>query len=587
MNMQKMRISPKIATFLALLLAAGLTAQEKDLGTETVTVVRSYTPTVSDAYKIKPLPALNDSIVGRQLPVSYSINSVPVASTFTPSKGRAAEVERSEPEQLFNTYASLGLGNYTNALAEFYTSLDYDRGKQLLDLSLNHFSSRGDIEGTPLDTDFYDTGLDVTYTRRDRDWDWDLGAGLEHRHYNWYGLPEIVLDAPAPEGIDEAQNYFRAELDGRVALADSYFREATLTLRRFWDAAGSGENRLIVTSGLELPVTEETFTLGVALDYVGGEFENAPLTRLQEAPGIRYGYFQAGVQPSLQLLRDDLKLELGARLVYGLDTENSQSDFYLYPAVSASYAVTGDLLIAYGGIEGGLQQNSYYGFSGENPFVSPTLMVMPTDRQYEAYLGIRGQLLPELSYNLKGMYRAENSLPLFLLNPVNEFRTDEKGYMYGNSFRLFYDDVKTLGLQGELQLTVNRDFSMGISARVFDYDTETDNPAWNLPSLEASLSLDYQIGDRWYLGGNLFYVGKREDLQTLAVQNADPEDFPASIVSLDGFFDANLHLGYRLNDQLSIFARASNLANNQYQRWANFRVQGFQLMAGASYRFDL
>ena len=33
-------------------------------------------------------------------------------------------------------------------------------------------------------------------------------------------------------------------------------------------------------------------------------------------------------------------------------------------------------------------------------------------------------------------------------------------------------------------------------------------------------------------------------------------------------------------------AKANNIANNAYQRWANFRVQGFQVLAGASYKFD-
>ncbi len=65
-----------------------------------------------------------------------------------------------------------------------------------------------------------------------------------------------------------------------------------------------------------------------------------------------------------------------------------------------------------------------------------------------------------------------------------------------------------------------------------------------------------------------------------------PEDFPAALVQLDSFFDANAHFGYRFNEQLSIFAKASNLANNQYQRWANFRVQGLQVLAGATYKFD-
>ncbi|MDX1315614.1 MAG: TonB-dependent receptor, partial [Eudoraea sp.] len=126
----------------------------------------------------------------------------------------------------------------------------------------------------------------------------------------------------------------------------------------------------------------------------------------------------------------------------------------------------------------------------------------------------------------------------------------------------------------------------GVNAEIFDYDTETDNPAWNLPNIQGSLFLDYQIGEKWFLGANLFYVGEREDLSAQAVQNVQPEDFPAAIVTLDGFFDANAHLGYRFNNQLSIFAKASNLANNQYQRWANFRVQGFQILAGATYKFD-
>ncbi len=576
----------KFSLYTALIFSALVAAQEKDLGTETVTVVRSYAPTVSDAYKIRILPGLNDSVVSQKIPVKYRISSVPVASTFTPAKGRAAEVQRSEPETLFNTYAALGFGNYNNALADFYTSLDFDRGKQLLDIGLNHFSSRGDIEETPLDTDFYNTSLDVTYSRKDRDWDWDVGAGLEHRRYNWYGLPDFVTDPGLISGIDSDQDYTKAELRGGVSLSESYFSDASITARHFRDGSESSENRLMLKTGFSLPVTEETLDIGIVLDYVGGEFDNAPLTSTLPEPGFRYGYLQGGIEPTLLLLRDDLKLELGAKLVFGLDTEQSEGNFYIYPAVRASYGLLEDLAVVYGGVEGGLRQNSYYDFTRENPFLSPTLMVMPTDRQYDAYVGIRGQLLPELSYNLKGSYRAENFRPLFLLNPFNEFRSDE-GYALGNSFRLFYDDVRTLGLFAELQLAVNRNFSLGVNATVNDYDTETDNPAWNLPNLEANLLLDYQIGSRWSLGASLFYVGAREDLASIAEQNAVPEDFPASIVSLDGFFDANLRVGYHLNDQLSIFARASNLANNSYQRWANFRVQGLQVLAGLSYKFDL
>lgn len=571
----------------AILLAGQVGAQDDRLGTETVTVVGSYAPTVSDAYKIKSLPELNDSIALQKKPVRYSINSVPVASTFTPSKGKAAAVERAAPEKLFNSYASMGLGNYNNALAELYISRDFDRGSKRLDLGLDHRSSRGQLDATPLDTDLYHTALDVTWSQRERDWNWSAGAGLEHRLYNWYGLPEGVFDPTALEGIDPTQNYMRGQLEGKVHLEDTYFTDAKLLARRFWDAADSWENRLKLEPKFEFPVTEETFTLGLQLDYVAGHFANADQSEYINSGAFDYGFLQAGAHPSLLLLRDDLRLELGARIVFGTDLERNENNFYIYPAVKASYQLLDETVIAFGGVEGGLLQNSYYDFSVENPFVAPTLAVQPTDRQYEASLGVKGQLTPELSYTVKGSYTAENYRPLFILNPQNEIRGDEKAYNYGNSFRVFYDDLRTIAIFGELQLSLNRNFSLGLSGTVNDYSTETDNPAWNLPDLEARLFLDYQIGSGWYLGAHLFYVGEREDFASVALPNTDPGLYPATLLTLDGFFDANLQLGYHVNEQLSLFAKASNLANNSYQRWAQFPVQGFQVLGGVSYKFDL
>ncbi|MBT8209214.1 MAG: TonB-dependent receptor [Eudoraea sp.] len=561
-------------------------AQETEIGTETVTVVKPYSPTVSDVFKIKSVPNLNDSIVVQKKKIDYGIFSVPVASTFTPAKGRAAAVQKAKPERLFNSYASVALGNFNNALVDFYTSREIDRGNERFDIALNHLSSRGDIEDTPLDTDFYNTDVSGFYSKRDRDFNWGANLKAGHRLYNWYGLPESITDPLIITGIDEQQQYFNIEAGAHLNLEESIFKKAEIQLRRFWDQVESAENRMIFESMLEFPITEEKLTVEGAVDYLGGSFENAPISEIQNLNGIDYGFFQARISPSLVILRDNLTLNLGANLVYGLDTENSESNFYIYPAVSASYRLLDDVAIAYGGVEGELRQNSYHGFAEQNYFVSPTLQIQPTDRQYDAYIGLKGQLLPNLSYNLRGSYTAENRLPLFKLTPQNSFRNDEKGYYYGNSFELFYDDIKTLGIFGELHVDVNRNFSLGLNAEIYDYDTETDNPAWNLPNIKGSLFLDYQIGEQWFLGANLFYIGEREDLSTQVVQNVLPEDFPAALVQLDGFFDANAHLGYHFNKQLSIFARASNLANNQYQRWANFRVQGLQILAGATYKFD-
>lgn len=559
--------------------------EEKDLGTETVTVTKAYTPTVSDAFKIKSVPNMNDSIVLQKKPITYSIFSVPVASTFIPSKGTASKVERLPPPVLYNSYASLGAGLYGNVLGEFYTSRTINRDENF-DIGFNHLSSRGGIDGVELNDTFYDTKLDASYAKRDRDLDWGAAIGLQHQLYNWYGIEPGVFSETVINSIDERQNYFMGEASGHINVEDAYFKRADLTYRRFFDAVSSGENRAIFNTGFEFPVNDEVFNAKVKVDYVGGTFENADVSSTTNDNGISYGNLQVGVNPSLKMLRDDLSLNLGVNLVYGMDLENSESNFYIYPAVTASYRLLDESVIAYGGVTGELKQNSYYDFVEGNPFVSPTLTVAPTDSQYNAYVGFKGQLLPNLSYNVKGSYSAENNKPLYVLNPRNDFRSDEKGYYYGNSFDLFYDDIKTLGIFGELNVDVNRNFTLGVNAEVYDYNTETGNPAWNLPNLKASLFMDYQIGEKWYAGANLFYVGERDDFSSNVIQNALPSDFPATQITLDGFFDANAHIGYRYTDQWSFFIKGANLSNNDYQRWANFQVQGIQVLGGATYKFD-
>ncbi|MBD0778062.1 TonB-dependent receptor [Maribacter sp. ANRC-HE7] len=559
--------------------------EEDSIGTETVTVTKAYSPTISDAFKLKSIPNLNDSIVLQKKQIEYNIFSVPVASTFTPAKGKASAVKKLPPPELYNSYASAGLGNPGNLMAKFYTSRAINRDERL-DLGFDHYSSLADIDGVALDSKYANTEIDASYSKRDRDINWGADVGLQHQLYNWYGLPEETYDAETINGIDAKQNYFMGEVGAYVNVEDAYFKNANIQYRRFWDAVESGENRVVLGAGLELPVGDESLGVNVKLDYVGGSFANADVNSPTNDQGIDYSNFQVGINPTLRILRDDLTVDLGMNLVYGMDMEESESNFYIYPAIAASYRLLDENVIAYGGVKGELRQNSYYGFVEENPYVSPTLAIQPTDTQYDAYVGFKGQLLPNLSYNVKGSYTAENRRPLFHLNPQNGFRDDEKEYYYGNSFQVFYDDIKTLGLFAELNVDVNRNFTLGVNAEVYDYDTETDNPAWNLPDIKGSLFMDYQIDEKWYMGVNLFYVGERDDFSATVVENPTPGIANATLITLDGYFDANAHVGYRLNDQLSFFVKGANLSNNDYRKWANFPVQGFQILGGATYKFD-
>lgn len=559
---------------------SGFLFAQDPLGSETVTVVKTYTPSVADAKKINQDPSQADSLNLEKKAVEYSIFSVPVASTFTPAKGRARTVQKSKALKVYDNYATLGFGNYSNVLAEFYSNLEISRSDNF-GIFLKHNSSQGGIDGVVLDDKYYDTALNLSYNSRDRDMGWETELGVEHQLFNWYGInPSIVPLVEETEEIDPQQNYFSIYAGGELELYDSFFNKAKARIRHTGDSFSTSENHFNANGLFEISIAEELITTNITADIVNGTFDKAYPTG--EAPD--YTYLNFGVSPSLLILRDDLSINLGLAFYYSLDAENSDNNIYLYPKVTASYRLAGDYFTAYAGIEGDLEQNTYYKYVQKNPYVSPTLNVTPTDNEYDAYVGAKGKLNNSVSYNVRGSYASSFNKPFFMKNLYAAALGDE-GYLHGNSFDVVYDDLKTLSFYGELNVEVNRDFRLGINAEFFSYDTTTEMHAWNLPDLKASLNADYQISDKWFMSSNLFYVGERKDVEGI-LQTLPEDTFNRSIVTLDSYFDVNAKIGYKFNDQLSVFAKGNNLLNNDYDRWSNFSVQGLQLMAGATYKFD-
>lgn len=550
-------------------------SQEKDtISTGVINVVKPYTPTIADAFKVKETPSIDDAETANKKEIRYNIFSFPVASTFTPAKGKAAIVEKDKPSKLYDNYASLGVGTYTAILGEIYLNHSIDRN-QSVGGYLSHHSSQGGIENLLLDDNFSDSKINVNYANRLRDLSWKVEAGFQQKRFNWYGLPESMVDEANTNNISGGHSFFDAHFGSDVTFENTYINSVGFLFRRFGDNQGSGENRFVVKSTIDIPVNQEEISTDIVFDYLSGSFDRNYSTT-DELP---YGNFQLGLTPKYELNQNDLSVELGISMFYLNDKEANESKFYIYPNVTASYRMVNDILIAYGGIKGGLIQNSYYDFASENPFVSPTLFIIPTDQLYNAYVGLKGKVSSSMSYNISGRYISDRNKALFI---NNEITVTTQNYSYGNSFGIVYDNVDTFSFSGEINVDVNRNFKLGIKAEYFGYTSSGQAEAWNLPDAKGSLFLDYQIDAHWFAGANLFYTGERKDQFFLN----DGSITTPFIVTLDSYFDANLNLGYHVNDQLSIYVKGNNLTNNGYQRWQNFPVQSIQFLAGATYKFD-
>lgn len=563
-----------IALTILLFPLATMVAQERDkdtIDTDVVNVVKPYTPTISDAFKIKEIAKLNDSVNAKKKVIKYNIFSIPVASTFTPAKGKAATVDKEKPVKLYDNYASLGVGTYTTILGEVYLNHALSRTERVGGY-FSHHSSQGDIDGVNFDNNFSETGLNAHYSQKLRDYSWKVEGGFQLQSFNWYGVPDQNI-----ETFDVGHSFYTANFGGNINFEDAILKKGSVLYRRFGDNQDSGENRFILKSAFDVPVSDEVITTEVSIDYLGGSFDRSYFVQDE----LSYSNINFGLAPSYQMKQDDLTVNLGLNLVYLNNTEASDSKFFIYPNITASYRLVDELMIAYGGIEGGLIQNSYYDFAQENPFISPTLFIVPTDQAYNVSLGLKGKLSNSMSYNISGHYLADNNRALFKANSL--LGNAEENYQYGNSFGIVYDDVSTFSIAGELNVDVNRNFKLGMKAEYFAYDTKNEAEAWNLPDIKASLFLDYQIDEHWFAGANLFYVGERKDL--FREEGVLVLPLPTTI-TLDSYFDVNAHVGYKITDQLSAFAKANNIANQDYNRWMNYPVQGIQFLAGATYQFD-
>lgn len=566
---------------LALIWLTGLgwaSGQEKErkIETEVIRVEKDYTPTLREAIKIRQQARL-DSIVQQKINIRYAFPEFPVASTFVVAKAKPSAPPRLAREKVYSHYASFGAGSFGNVEGDFYGNYDLNR-TQTLGYHFNHFSSQGGIDGVELDDDFYDTKLGADFMSESREKTYRAFAEFSHQFYNWYGVPDSLpsTDFPLPN-FDEGHNYFGAKLGGEVVFENAVFQKIEGEYKGFFDDFSSSEHRFTGAVEFRLPISDYNLDWRADIDWLNGRFDRNFLGNDE----ITYNIINLGVLPTYRMTVKDWTFDLGIKLYGNFDTENNNSDVFLYPNVLVNWSPVAGVFRFFGAFTGGLKQNSYREFAQTNPFVSPTLLITPTDTNFELSAGISGNLSSSVTYTLKGAYSDIDNYAFFSLNPFVTSNLPE-AYTFGNSLGVVYDGLEKLEISGRINATF-QNTEIQISASVFDYSTDNLPEAFHLPELTASLKVMHTFNPKWKLTTDIFYVNERKDQQLFTGTSF----FENRTLNLDSYIDANLRGDYRYNDRWSFFGRINNLLDEDYERYANYPVQGIQFMAGAMYRFHL
>ncbi|SCX87353.1 hypothetical protein SAMN05192588_0034 [Nonlabens sp. Hel1_33_55] len=570
-------ITAAVAAVLITNIASAQTTEEDKLNGGTITVVKAYDPSVADAFKVKSTPQLNDTTRIQKKAVTYSIFSVPVASTFTPAKGKLSRLKPRKRPTYYDNYARLGFGNYGNIVAEFAGNIEVDKDSDF-GIFLNHNSSLGGINEAVLDDSYLDTALDLSYGHRSRDASFGITAGARYQGANLYGVREPFRQQIIDQDLDDKDvgvNYLSYGLGGNLDFFDSPFKNIQAKFTGITSDMDGSEIRAMINPNLAFDIEDTEFELGVSLDYLSGSFDEQGRVPAQ----TDYSYVSTGINPSINLYGDLYKVELGATLNYLSDIENSDGQFNVYPDILATYKLLDDQIIAYTQIYGGLDMNSLQQFADENVFLAPAIDVIPTDRVIDAQLGLKGKVTNNLGYKIYGGYKKENNRSFYTKDTGLILAAGAPKDELGNVFFTEYADLATTFIGASLSVDVSSKFNMTLSGRSMNYDVtngdDIENTASQLPQFTADVVGTLQITDKLDIGTTVYFVGERDVYRT-----------GFGTESLDSFVDLNLDANYKINSRLTVFLRGNNLTGGNYQYFLDYPVQDLQVLGGAVYKFD-
>ncbi len=553
--------------------------------TEVVEVVTTYNPKIADANKININPTIVLPEKTKKQPLKYSIFSVPVASTFVPKSGVIRGIDVGVKERIYDNFIAAGFGNYTSPYFETFLH-KHTRFQSEFGISAKYIASFDNIENTLLESDFSNFGMSLFYKQDERYFDWKVTLNSDRNHYNWYGIDPNFIDNSTLRFINERQQYNHFNLLGEIDFLNAYVDKSNLSFSYFNDDFNSEEILFSLNTDLDIPTSflKENLKIGTKIEYLNGSFSaNYAITNV-----LNYSIFTAKIAPEYNTTFKGFALKLGAKIFTSFDTENSVSNLLIYPNIKIEKPLLKENLQFFGGISGDLKTNTFKSFVDENPFISPTIFMTQTAERFNAFVGFNGVLNHNVSYTVSASFKNEQDKPLFIKNNSKSDGISSssngillRGYEYGNSFGIVYDDVKTASIFAELNYEFNKRINFETHIQFDNYTTTNQNEAWNLPTFQANVIAKYKH-EKWYSTATLLFVGDRKDVVYTDI-------FPSTITTtqtIPSFVDINLNGGYHFNDKFTAFLKINNILNTNYQRFANFEVQGFQILGGLTYKFD-
>ncbi len=581
----KMRFNSDIFFFVTILSFNFILSQEvkneNKVPIQQVTIIKSYNPSLLEAFKVPESINLLDSLLIGKSKNNYNVIPVPVLSTFIPNKGEPLVLKFSKKPEKFNSLLNIGFGNFNHLLIDYSSGVKLDRLNSI-DWIINFDGILKKNPITVFDSTKSSSVFNISHGYKTNSV-WSSSQINFHQYkQNFHGIRSIISDPLIIEKTDTKQNLGYLSIGSNWNWFSSFLNEVDFNIFFTSDNQESSELEVDLKSIFKFSLLGLKLDISPSINYFSNQFSSDYYSNLPS----EYFSGKSSVKFNIVSLNNKLKLKLGMVASHGLIDGFEENKFFIFPNADVAYFSSNRLFNPYAKIKGNLDLNNYRKFTHNNPFTSPGIVFEPNIVPLNLIFGNLFILSKTIKLDLNTFYKKSKANPFFRNFGYDTFNFDFTPYRFGNSFEVIYDELEVYGFDIGLKAVFRSSDYIDFNLIYRDLKTKEISRPWNLPKLNINFSGNIRVLKKLHAQWNMNYLGKRFNSYRDQFLLQLPEDASILEEELKPYIYSDFRITQVVNERWNIFVKGENIFNQKSYEWANYKSYGFQFLLGILYNFN-
>ena len=573
----------RLVLFLFLLSISISYAQKKEnsIDTESIVIVKSFTPSLSDAFKIKSNPFISDSISNSKFELVYDLKKIPVISTFEPNKATPLKLKQKILYNPFNTFFSGAFGNKNQLFFNISSLVEIDRSQRF---GLNFYKDGfgNDIDNTILRSNQNYNEIGFNHNLRSNQYNVNTQFKFSKSLNNYFGLNENVWDQSFLNSIDPQIRRNNFKVRSNWNWYDYFFNDFVLQANLSTDNFGSIEKQIGLSTNFGSELARSNIKGKIKIQGLNTRFVSSYFEKIQE----EYSQSLGSLSVFWQNTNKDLRIKIGAGVTYFLGIDQISNNLIYYPEIEIFYQKEENKIISYLNALGGAKLNSYNSLTDVNPYIAPTALLVPTFNKYNIQLGIRSRLASVLNFDFGLIFDEVENYNFYQRLPFDN-ENELESYRLSNAFESKYLDLSFYGFNASIIINMIKDNFIRFEASYRFFDTQQEEILWNIPSLQANWESQIKWNDHLAFSFKGSMWGDRSAaVRPIFLDQELSSDLLINEEILPIFIRSSAHITYKLTKQFDLFFKGRFNSKGIHGRWSYYPEPPFLILGGITYKFD-